>query len=307
MNYNNENIYRIDTIWEGSLTMSLSHRDMQVWNEIEMWESRHFSEKGTDFSLTYQKWVNSRLKKIQGTTAKNLLTKLDNILFHLQAFVQQGRFDQQAKDNIFSQARIFRSDIYSTEDMQKLTIDQLRFIAKKELAKQRLTALAQGGLTGVGGLAFTLSDLPFMLTINLRTVQLMSMIYGYDLRRPYEMMMVLKVFHAISLPKALQENAWNQLINEIRSNEEEEWLFYEGDEEVTSKAWMQRPLNHIFKLIMLNFLRKKLIQGIPIISIATGAGLNYQFARHIAESSHMFYQKRFLMEKHPSELLMVNK
>ncbi|WP_218212173.1 hypothetical protein, partial [Pseudomonas sp. 2822-15] len=93
--------------------MPLSHRETQVWNEIEVWESSQFLEKGTDFTLTYQKWINSRLNKIRGQTSKKMLSKLDSILFHLQAVVQQGRFDQQAKENIFSQARIFRSDIYS--------------------------------------------------------------------------------------------------------------------------------------------------------------------------------------------------
>ncbi|MBU9714649.1 EcsC family protein [Evansella tamaricis] len=281
--------------------MSLSQRETQVWNEIEFWESVQFSNKGTDFSLSYQKGINSIFKREGVNWSKKLLNRLDNVLFQLQATAQQGRMDQQTRDNIFSQARIFQSDIYSLEDMKKLTIDQLRFIAKKQLARQRIIAFTQGGLTGFGGLPLFLSDLPLMLTINLRTVQLVAMTYGYDLRKPYEMMMVLKVFHAISLPRALQEQAWKQLISEVKINDNE-WIFYEGEEEITEEAWMQRPLNHLIKIVFLSFARRKLIQGVPLFSVIAGASINYEFARHISEASHFFYQKRHLIEKHQLDL-----
>ncbi|MFA9558741.1 EcsC family protein [Evansella sp. AB-rgal1] len=276
--------------------MSWSEREQQVWSEIARWEEQQFSNIGTDFSRTYQKLVKSGFHEFGGNWSHKMLTKLDDMLFHLQAIVQQGRFDEQARDHLLTQARIFRSDIYSIQDMKKLSIDQLRFIAKKQLARQRLTALAQGGITGIGGLAFFLSDLPFMLAINLRTTQLVALTYGYDMRKPYEMMLVLKVFHAISLPRSLQGEAWNYLYQEI-SNIEDDVLFYDGEEDITTQAWMQRPLNNILKLFFLSFARKKLIQGIPVFSIAVGAASNYNFAKEIATSSHYFYQKRWLLEK----------
>ncbi|MDQ0255027.1 hypothetical protein J2S74_002409 [Evansella vedderi] len=276
--------------------MSWTERERQVFSDIKSWENLHFYGKGTDFSRTYQKMVNAGFQTFGSDWNRRMLKRLDDFLFHLQAIVQQGRFDKQVRDNLFSQGRIFRSDIHTIEDMKKLSIDQLRFIAKKQLARQRLVALGQGGLTGLGGVIFTLSDLPLMLAINLRTVQLMALTYGYDLRKPYEMMYVLKVFHAISLPHPLQKDAWDQLFDEMKETDED-WIFYEGDDDITSQGWLQQPLNQILKLFIVMFARRKLVQGIPVFGIAAGASFNYQFARHITDASHAFYQKRWLIEK----------
>ncbi|UCZ52278.1 EcsC family protein [Bacillus shivajii] len=276
--------------------MSWTNREDAVWNEIVEWESAQFEREGTDFSLTYQKWLNKSIEMLDSKWKKNMLTTLDSILFHLHATVQQGRFDQQATDFLLTQARVFRDDINTVEDMKKLSIDQLRFIAKKQLAKQRLTSFAQGGITGVGGIMFTLSDLPLMLAINLRTIQLTALTYGYDLRKPYEMMLVLKLFHAISLPSHLRKEAWEQLFFELGSTDDS-FMFYEGEEDIMSEAWMQQPLNNVAKLIFLSFARKKVIQGIPVLGIAFGASVNYQFTRRVSEAAHMFYQKRALLER----------
>ena len=280
--------------------MSWTQRESQVLEEITQWEQRQFSKRGTDFTLTSHKLLNKGIQSFGDEWSKRLLLRLDDILFYLHASLQQGSFDKRAIDNLFAQARIFRSDIYTLEDMRSLSIDQLRFIAKKQLAKQRLTALVQGGITGLGGFLFTLSDLPLMLSINLRTVQLMAMNYGYDMRNPYEMMLVLKLFHAISLPQPLQEKAWEALMDEAGELNEDA-IFYEGEEDITSQAWLQQPLKHIAKLMALYFLRRKTIQAIPVLGIAAGVGINYSFASHIAEASHMFYQKRFLLKKNNNE------
>ncbi|WP_179298860.1 EcsC family protein [Evansella halocellulosilytica] len=276
--------------------MSWTNREETVWNDIIQWETNELDHTGTDISKTYQRWLDKSIEMLDPKWKKKMLTTLDSILFHLHATVQQGRFDQQAMDFILTQARVFNSQIETVEDMKMLSIDQLRFIAKKQLAKQRLTSFAQGGLTGIGGIVFTLSDLPLMLAINLRTVQLTSLTYGYDLRKPYEMMLVLKLFHAISLPQHLRKQAWDQLINEVSASGEQ-FMFYEGEEDVTTQAWLQKPLHNIAKLVFLSFARKKVIQGIPVLGIALGATMNYQFSYLISESAHMFYQKRLLLER----------
>ncbi|WP_088033015.1 EcsC family protein [Evansella clarkii] len=275
--------------------MAWTVRDEQVWEEIEKWEGKYFSKQVTDFSLTAYKLFNSSLESL-GPMNEKLLASLDDIIFHFHAIIQHRHFDEKKIAGLLSQARIFREDIYYIEDMKKLTIDQLRFIAEKQLARQKAAALFQGGATGTGGLLFMLADLPLMLAVNLRTIQLTAMNYGYDLRNPYEMMLVLKLFHAVSLPHHLQLEAWEEVFREAESSQVEA-IFYDGKEDVTSKVWMQQPLKQTGKLLALGLLRKKTVQGVPLLGVAVGAGVNYTFARHVAEASHVFYQKRYLLEK----------
>ncbi|ADU31486.1 EcsC family protein [Evansella cellulosilytica] len=276
--------------------MTLTIREKEIWREIEEWEFDTFYGKETDFSRTYQLLFDRAVLSINVLDTKKMLSRIENILFHFHAMLLQTRIDKQAKSELIDQARIFRSDIYEIKDMQKLSIDQIRFLAKKQLARQRLTALAQGGLTGAGGVIFTLSDLPLLLMINLRTVHLIATTYGYDLRKPYELMLVLKVFHAVSLPRTLRKKAWDQLFEELNLNDED-LFFYEGEEDVLSSGWIQQPMKHIVKLFFLIFARKKLIQGIPIFGILVGSAFNYRFTNYIAVASHQFYQKRWLLEK----------
>jgi hypothetical protein len=276
--------------------MNLSQRERRVWEEISNWEESQFKDRGNDFSLTYQKWMNQSIKHLNPVFQKHILSIFEQMLFHIQGSLQQSDFERKALDNLFIEARVFNSDIYEIQDLKKLSIDQLRFIARKQIVKQRVTALGQGGVTGAGGLYMYLSDLPLMLAINSRTVQLLAMIYGYDMRKPYEMMLALKVFHAASLPKDLQGVAWQDLFENTLSNDQDSF-FYEGEENVIAQSWILQPLKQVMKLLVLKLAKRKLIQGIPIAGIAIGAGLNYQFACQVSDISHMFYQKRWLKEK----------
>ncbi|SDZ54843.1 EcsC protein family protein [Evansella caseinilytica] len=278
--------------------MPWTTREQWIWQEITAMEKQLLSAKATDFSHTYQKGIELGLEALGGKWTKKLLAGIDDFLFHLQAVIQQGYLEERTREMLLTQARVFRPDVHVIADMKKLTMDQLRFIAKKQLAKQRLTALAQGGLTGIGGILFMLGDLPLLFAVNLRTVQLMALTYGYDLRKPYEMMFVLKVFYAVSLPPYLRQQAWERLFGELEAaGEEEDFFFYDGKEEGASAAWLQRPINHLVKLFLIAAVRKKRIQGIPVISLAAAAGSNYYFARQISEAAHLFYQKRLLLEK----------
>ncbi|MCD8508678.1 MAG: hypothetical protein LRY73_01400 [Bacillus sp. (in: Bacteria)] len=106
--------------------MTWTERERQVFSDIRSWEQDYFTEKGTDFSRTYQKMVNSAFKSFGNNWTRKTLKRFDDILFHMQSLIQQARFDKQAKEYLYSQGRIFRSDIYTIEDMKKLSIDQLR-------------------------------------------------------------------------------------------------------------------------------------------------------------------------------------
>ena len=56
--------------------------------------------------------------------------------------------------------------------------------------------------------------------------------------------------------------------------------------------------------MMIIFFRKNLIQGIPLVSMAIGAGANYQLTRKVTEFAHNFYQLRYLREKEEKMDLM---
>ena len=159
----------------------------------------------------------------------------------------------------------------------------------------RFYSFAQGGLAGSGGTIFLGMDIPAMAVINLRAVQLIAMTYGFEVNTPYEMMTSLKVFHASLLPPRIQKNGWKILMKELE--ETVDYYFYEGNEQVTDVTSLELPIRQLLKAMVITLFRKKIIQRIPLVSIAIGAAANYRLTRKVTEFAHNYYQFRYLKEK----------
>ena len=150
-------------------------------------------------------------------------------------------------------------------------------------------------MTGIGGTVFLGTDIPGIAVINLRVVQLIAMTYGIEVNTPFEMMTALKVFNISTLPKRLQSQGWEELMNDIQHAEDT--YFYEGSEDISNIAWVEQVLKQGMKGLAILFFKKKLIQGIPFISMAIGAGTNYQLTSKVTDFAHKYYQMRFFLSK----------
>jgi EcsC protein family len=270
-------------------------REKEAWQEIQKWEEQLHQYEPSDFQLLYDKGLEASFSLLSEDIQRQFFSKMDTWLFHLHALVQNSQFQQDARDRILSSARVFHEDVDSISDLRYLSIDKLTFIAEQQIAKHRLYSFTQGGVSGMGGTVLLGTDLPAMTVINLRMVQLIAMSYGFEVNTPYEMMLSLKVFHAGTLPKRLQKYSWEELMEEIRTNEDQ--YFYQGKEEMTNISWLEQPMKQILKVAAISALKKKKFQGLPLISMAIGAGSNYQMTRRVSEFAHIFYQYRFLEGK----------
>lgn len=276
--------------------VSLTVQEERLVLEVERWEQTFFEHDPTDFEMMYQKWLNVSLDQMGKEKRSKVLETIDNFLFHLHAMIQNSRFHEEARERILEQAKVFDAEIEDVHDIRQLSIEKLNFMAKQQMAKQRLLSLGQGGVAGMGGIVLLGIDLPAMIAMNMRAIQLIALSYGYDVKRPSEMMIALKVFHVASLPKDLQGGAWDALWDEVQTADNDEW-FYTGNEEIADISWIQQPLRQLVKAMVIMLLRKKLIQGVPLIGMAFGATMNYQFSRQVTEVAQRFYQKRLLLER----------
>jgi EcsC protein family len=275
--------------------MGLTEREIQVWNEISEWEEKLNQYEPTDLVVLYEKSLEQSFSLLPEDVRVQFFAKLDDMLFHLHAMVQSSQIQMDAKERILTAARVFDPDLVVISDMTELTIDQLNYIASQQISKHRLYSFIQGGVSGSGGSLLLGSDIPAMTVINIRTVQLIAMSYGYEVNTPFEMMMALKVFHIGTMPKRLQGAAWEELLRETDQTDEN--YFYEGREELTNVSWLEQLLKQLLKAVSITVFRKKLIQGIPLISMAIGAGVNYQMARQVSEFAQKYYQYRYLQKK----------
>ena len=275
--------------------MELTTREEMIWNDLINWEESLFKYESHDLSILYDKWLELTFSLLPDYTKETLFSKLDQWLFHLHGLVQSSHFQMDARERILVIARVFNEDILTITDLKQLTIDQLDYIANQQMVKHRLYSFAQGGVSGSGGMVLLGGDLPAMAVINIRIVQLVAMTYGYEVNTPVEMMLALKVFHAGMMPKRLQSVAWGNLVEEMKTKEDD--YFYVGNEELTNTSWLEQPLKQVLKSVAITVFRNKRFQGIPLISMAIGAGTNYGVTRNISEFAQKFYQYRYLYEK----------
>jgi hypothetical protein len=279
--------------------MEFTNREMKVWNEISEWQEKLYQYEPTDLAALYDKWLEQGFALLPENVQQQFFEKLDTWLFHLHAMVQSSQVQIDARERILASARVFNEEIETLSDLNHLSIDQLNYIANQHIAKHRLYSFAQGGMSGSGGLLLLGSDIPAMTVINVRIVQLIAMSYGVEVNTPFEMMLALKVFNAGAMPKRLQGIAFEELIREVQTAEDD--YFYLGIEELTNPTWMEQPLKQLLKALSITVFRKKLVRGIPFISMAIGAGSNYQMTRSVSEFAQKFYQYRYLLEKKADE------
>jgi len=278
--------------------LPLTERETVVMNEIRSWEKNLLNYEANDFQLLYEKYLERSFSLLPEKVQKQFFYLIDGWLFHLHSIIQGSQLQMDAKERIVTSGRIFRKDIEKIADLRQLDIDQLQYIAEQQIAKHRLYSFAQGGLSGTGGTLLLGADIPAMAVINLRVVQLIAMTYGFEVNTPFEMMTSLKVFHIATLPPRIQKEGWASLMTELEAHEE--LYFYEGNEKITDITWLEQPIQQLFKAMVIMLFRKRAIQGIPLVSMAIGAGTNYQLTRKVTDFAHKYYQLRYLKEKEES-------
>jgi hypothetical protein len=278
--------------------MTWTERDKKVKEELAEWENKLLSYQPNDFELTYEKYIEKAFALLPEEIQTQFFTLLDDWLFHLNALIQGSQFQLEAKDRILSTGRIFEPSIESIPDLRNLEIDQLNYIVKQQVARHRFYSFAQGGLAGTGGTILLGADLPAMAVINLRAVQLIAMSYGFEVNTPFEMMTSLKVFHIATLPPRLQMSGWQELKAEL--SDSDDYLFV-GNEKLTDVSWIEQPIKQLFKAMAIVAFRRKFLQGIPLVSMAIGAGSNYYLTRKVTEFAQHYYQMRYLLQKNDED------
>ncbi|WP_299094489.1 EcsC family protein [uncultured Metabacillus sp.] len=273
-----------------------SIRERAILDEIMLWESELQNDLRTDFQRTFDRWMNHKLNEIPDSMKRLFFKKLDASLFHLHSFIQSSFVQQDAKKQILLSAKALNEDIIDFSDLHKLPIDQLHYLADLQTSKHRLYSFLQGGITGTGGLLLTGIDIPVQTILNLRSIQMVSMCYGYEISNPYEMMTSLKVYHASLMPKHLQYKAWLDLKEELTSDNMMSY-FYEGNDDLVNSQSLEFLLKQIAKLSVISLFKRRLVAGLPLISIMIGAGANYQLTRQVTDFANKFYQYRLISEK----------
>ncbi|WP_409297233.1 EcsC family protein [Peribacillus sp. SCS-26] len=274
--------------------MALTESEIRVWDDIADWEEKMYQYDPGTLELFYDKWLEQGFSMLPESVTDQFFSKFDNWLFHMNAFIQGSQIQHDARESILAAARIFDSSVNTLNDMKNLSIDQLIYIADQQIARHRFYSFTQGSVSGTGETLLLGSDIPAITLINLRLVQLIAMTYGNEVNTPYELMLTLKAFHAGTMPKRMQRQMWEEMAADAKLDDT---FFYAGREELTNVTWLEQPIRQILKALAISTFRRRLVKGLPLVSMAIGGAANYRLTRNVSEFAHRFYQYRYLSAK----------
>ena len=275
--------------------MKLTNREEVIWEELQEWRQTFYEYDATDLENSYDKWVDQAFTLLPESLQIQLFEKLDTWLFHLNSLLRGSKLQNEASERIFTSAKSMDENVHSFSDMRKMPISQLTFLADQQAARHRIYSLIQGGMTGTGQPLLVSGDFLAMIVINLRVVQLTAMSFGYDVQSPSGLLETLKVFNTSMMPERMKMFGWEDLMEDLQK--EDEQFYLDIHERITDQSCIDEPLKQLLKISLIMMFSKKTISGKPLISMAIGAGVNYQCTRKVTNFALKYYQYKHLLEK----------
>lgn len=274
--------------------MSNRNQAEQWKDKLSQWEEKLYTYEPSQFSDTLDLWVDKAFDLLPNETKELFFAQIDTWLFHLHGLIQQSSFQQQAEERIVKMAQSYNENIEKIEDIRELPLSQKAFIAEQQIAKQKLYAVIQGGMTGTAKLSTLAIDIPAFAALNIRTTQLVAMSYGYRASTPVEMVKSLQLFYGATIPKKYQHERWEALKSELGQDTDHYFDVLTDKDHPT--VWLQQPLMHLVKLLFVAVIGRKKMNNIPLLGMVTAAGTNYYWTKEVSEFSHYYYMMRHMVE-----------
>lgn len=187
-------------------------------------------------------------------------------------------------------ARILRElakeGIASVDAAQRAELATLDRLAWSITHENRLLAALEGFGCGLGGATLVLLDLPALLTVNLNAIGAMATVYGFEAESPEEeerALLLLAAGHEAFKRDLETPSVGRMTVRRIPSHA------LGGRAALALRAVAVRVGSRLMK--------QKLLQLIPVVGGAVGAGLNFHFTLETTRAARMLYRLRWLQRK----------
>jgi hypothetical protein len=205
-------------------------------------------------------WLRARAEK---ALSKGLASAYSKVQVDPQKFLIQLR-------------TAYRLPISGYHGVYSLEINELDLVADDVIRAGMKLAAAEGAGFGMGGLITLLPDLGILSAITMRTIQKLSLLYGFQFNTDNE---IAELW--IAAASAAGVDISRELI----------------EKEFVNK-FVPRVIQRIAASASVEVAEKWAGRVIPIISSALGAGLNYWFLRAWGERAKAHFRERHLQLRH---------
>ena len=186
------------------------------------------------------------------------------------------------------QRELAKAGIASLEDARSADLAALDRVAWSLTHENRALAFLEGFGCGLGGATLVLFDLPALVWANLNGIAAIATVYGFDPEAPEE------VERALSLlalgPTALRGDLEQAPVGKVAIRRMTgEGALGGGRAALALRAVAVRLGGRLAK--------RKLLQLVPVIGGAVGAGLNLHFTLETTRSAYMLYRYRWVLRR----------
>jgi uncharacterized protein (DUF697 family) len=177
------------------------------------------------------------------------------------------------------------ADFLTSKPMESGTLEEREVLIREQIERYKNVAMAEGAITGAGGILLGLADLPLWLTIKIKMLCHISALYGYDPGDFRERLFILNILSmTFSSPKH-RRRVFRKL---------EHWDTYIRTLAEEKDAFDWRAFQQEYR----DFLDiAKLFQLVPGIGAAVGAVVNNKLTDRLGETAMNAYRMRLLQDQ----------
>jgi EcsC family protein len=213
--------------------------------------------------LESKSWLRLRVER---AVAKGLTRAYSTVQVDPQKFLMQLR-------------TAYRLPISGYHGVYSLEVGELDMVADDLIRGGMKLAAAEGAGFGLGGLVTIIPDLGILSAITMRTIQKLSLVYGFQFNTDNE---IAELW--IAAASAAGVDISRELV----------------EKEVVNK-FVPRVIQRIAARASTEVVEKWAGRMIPLLSSALGAALNYWFVRAWGERAKVHFRQRYLQVRQQSE------
>jgi len=181
-----------------------------------------------------------------------------------------------------TQAALFGSDFLTPgKDVSLLSLEKREKLVLEKIKMYKRMAAIEGAGTGAGGIFLGLADFPLLLSIKMKFLFEVAVLYGFDTKKYEERLFILHVFQL-----AFSSDEHRRYIYRIIQQWEKE---KERLMDVDWRVFQQEYRDYI------DFV--KMLQLVPGIGAVVGAVANYNLLDHLGETAMNCYRFRLLTKR----------
>ncbi len=237
-----------------------------------------YEDQITKEVIAWQKKM-SRPPSFLDKLSKRLQVKMNSYIPEKVHKVITGTIKQMVKGVLFGAK-------YTTGDPVKSAslLDTEEAIQRK-INAYRNTAAAEGGITGAGGILLGLAEFPILLSIKLKMLFDIAVLYGYSVKDYKERVYILHIFQ---LAFSSQQHR-RQVFQQISNWEQKKEALPEDVNEFDWRQFQQEYRDYIDLA--------KMAQLIPGIGAVVGFVINYRLLKKLGNTAMNAYRMRWLERK----------